>query len=186
MVAYVIIPGIDGSDPHHWQTLWEQEWGSSATRIAPTSWSRPTVADWIRAVERAVERAKATDSDVILIAHSLGCWAAAAWLGETEQQVQGAFLVAPPDRQGAMFPASAAPSFLSIPAQTLPCASTVVASTNDPYGTVEAAEELARTWGSMVNVVGALGHISTASRLGTWDHGRRLLQALAGHRPRAR
>lgn len=181
MVAYVIIPGIDGSDSQHWQSLWEQEWGLSAARIAPTSWSHPDVADWVRSVERAVERATTNDRDVILIAHSLGCWAAAAWLGETERHVRGAFLVAPPDREGAMFPASAAPSFLDVRAQTLPCTSMVVASTNDPYGTIETAEELARAWGSTLNVVGALGHISTASRLGTWDHGRRLLQALAGH-----
>lgn len=121
MVAYVIIPGIDGSDSQHWQSLWEQEWGRAAARIAPTSWSRPDVADWVRSVERAVERATTNDEDVILIAHSLGCWAAAAWLGETERHVQGAFLVAPPDREGAMFPASAAPSFLDVRAQTLPC-----------------------------------------------------------------
>ncbi|MFB7843423.1 RBBP9/YdeN family alpha/beta hydrolase [Microbacterium sp. NPDC056052] len=179
MVAYVIVPGIGGSDAQHWQSLWEQEWALSAARIAPTSWTRPTVADWVQSLERTVDQAAARHGDVVLIAHSLGCWAAAAWLGETDQQVESAFLVAPPDRDGEMFPASAAPSFLNIPAQTLPCTSMVVASTNDPYGTVQHAEELARTWGSTLNVVGPLGHISTASRLGSWHQGQRLLSALA-------
>ncbi|MET7666231.1 alpha/beta hydrolase [Streptomyces sp. NPDC005356] len=41
MVAYVLIPGIDGSDEQHWQSLWEKRWGASAVRIAPTSWRQP-------------------------------------------------------------------------------------------------------------------------------------------------
>ncbi|MFD6309805.1 alpha/beta hydrolase [Streptomyces nigra] len=41
MVAYVIIPGFDGSDEQRWQTLWERQWGASAVRISPASWSAP-------------------------------------------------------------------------------------------------------------------------------------------------
>ncbi|WP_370592034.1 alpha/beta hydrolase [Streptomyces sp. JHA19] len=41
VVAYVIIPGFDGSDEQRWQTLWERQWGASAVRISPASWSAP-------------------------------------------------------------------------------------------------------------------------------------------------
>ncbi len=53
VLAYVIIPGIGGSGGAHWQTLWEDEWGSDAVRIAPASWSEPDLADWVQAIERA-------------------------------------------------------------------------------------------------------------------------------------
>ena len=42
----VIIPGIGGSGPTHWQTLWESD---GSTRIAPSSWDEPDLADWLAA-----------------------------------------------------------------------------------------------------------------------------------------
>ncbi|NUS10737.1 MAG: serine hydrolase family protein, partial [Streptomyces sp.] len=83
MVAYVVIPGIDGSDERHWQSRWEAEWGGAAVRIAPASWTEPDLADWIAAVGAAYGTASAAAGRagaVVLVAHSLGCWAAACWL----------------------------------------------------------------------------------------------------------
>jgi predicted alpha/beta hydrolase family esterase len=177
MVAYVVIPGIGGSSDEHWQTVWERQWGAAAVRIAPQSWSHPDLLDWVAAVERAVDDAEARDSDVVLIAHSLGCWAASTWLnGATGRRLRGAFLVAPPDPAGHAFPSGAASTFVSLEARMLPCPSMVVASTNDPYCPLEVAEGLAAGWGSLLQVVGELGHLNTASDLGSWPRGRELLE----------
>ncbi|MGH3211884.1 MAG: alpha/beta hydrolase [Trebonia sp.] len=35
------IPGIDGSDDEHWQSIWEAEWGRRASRISVSSWALP-------------------------------------------------------------------------------------------------------------------------------------------------
>jgi predicted alpha/beta hydrolase family esterase len=66
--------------------------------------------------------------------------------------------------------------FSPIPRQPLPCASVVVASSNDPYLTMVSAQELASGWGSSFVDIGEAGHINGASGLGDWPEGKRLLR----------
>ena len=74
---YVTIPGIDGSDHEHWQSIWEAEWDQRASRISVSSWAAPELDDWCDAIDRAVQRAGSAGT--VLVAHSLGCLAAARW-----------------------------------------------------------------------------------------------------------
>ncbi|MFJ4160728.1 RBBP9/YdeN family alpha/beta hydrolase [Microbacterium testaceum] len=180
VVGYVIVPGIGGSDDAHWQTRWEQQWGDeTAVRIEPGSWSQPHLQDWVGAIARAFEAVRSRCDGVVLITHSLGCWAAAEWLQQgNHRHPRGALLVAPPDPTDEAFPADAAPTFLSVAAHPLRCPSVVVASTNDPYCDLRVAEELARSWGSDLQVAGALGHLNSASGLGEWPAGREVLDRL--------
>ncbi|MEU5611580.1 RBBP9/YdeN family alpha/beta hydrolase [Streptomyces sparsogenes] len=180
VVAYVIIPGIDGSDGQHWQTLWERQWGTSAVRISPASWSAPDLDDWVDAVQEAYDDASRRDSQVVLVAHSLGCWAASAWLDRNPSSpIGGAFLVAPPDPHGPAFPRQAAATFIEVSAQPLPCPALVVGSADDPYCTPEAAAGFAARWEARWHLAGACGHINSAGGLGSWQHGRELLGSLA-------
>ncbi|MFG2958289.1 RBBP9/YdeN family alpha/beta hydrolase [Streptomyces sp. NPDC048291] len=178
MVAYVIIPGIDGSDDRHWQSRWERAWGDTAVRIAPGSWSRPGLRDWVDAVQAAHDVAAARDDRVVLVAHSLGCWAAAEWLARVRPARVPAFLAAPPDPRGPAFPAAAAPTFLELTARPLPGPALVVASDDDPYGDAAASAALASGWLAPWHSVGAHGHLNSASGLGDWPAGRELLRAL--------
>ncbi|MET8696386.1 alpha/beta hydrolase [Streptomyces bauhiniae] len=179
MVAYVIIPGIDGSDGQHWQTLWERQWGDSAVRISPASWSAPDLDDWVGAVQEAYDEASRRDSRVVLVAHSLGCWAASVWLnGNPSSPTGGAFLVAPPDPRGHAFPRRAAATFVEVSAQPLPCPALVVGSADDPYCTPESAAGFAARWDARWHPAGACGHLNSASGLGSWQHGRELLDSL--------
>ncbi len=183
VVAYVFIPGIDGSDERHWQTLWERESGPSAVRIAPASWSEPELSDWVGSVQRAYDTARARDEtgEVVLVAHSLGCWAAATWLSEAARAapaIRGALLVAPPDPRGPAFPHRAAASFLGLPIRPLPCPTLVVGSEDDPYCTAETAAGFAAAWQARWHLAGAGGHLNSASGLGDWPEGRRLLSTL--------
>lgn len=172
---FVIVPGIDGSGPDHWQSRWEDEWGASATRIAPASWTEPDLTDWCHALDRAAARHRA--GEAVLVTHSLGCLAAGYWLSRTQHGVRGAFLVAPPDAAGPNFPAAEAPSFTTFEAAPLTAPALVVSSDDDPYCTPESARRLAAGWGAGHVSVGAAGHINTASGVGTWEAGRALLTA---------
>ncbi|MEU1146745.1 RBBP9/YdeN family alpha/beta hydrolase [Streptomyces sp. NPDC005863] len=188
MVAYVVIPGIDGSDEQHWQSLWETHWETptvgasaihtSAVRIAPASWSAPDLSDWVSSVQSAYETAARRDSRVVLVAHSLGCWAAAQWLERVRPEKVAAFLVAPPDPAAAAFPRAAAATFLDLTARPLPCPGTVVASGDDPYCDPATAASFARAWGVRYHLVGDHGHLNSGSGLGAWQEGAELLHAL--------
>ncbi|MYX94778.1 serine hydrolase family protein [Streptomyces sp. SID486] len=178
MVAYVIIPGIDGSDERHWQSLWERQWGASAVRIAPASWSRPDLPDWVAAVQAAYEIASQRDSQVALVAHSLGCWATARWLYRARPGGVAAFLVAPPDPQGPAFPREAASTFLGLSARPLPCRSLMVASDDDPYCDPMTSASFAHEWRAQGRLIGRHGHLNSDSGLGDWQEGLELLRTL--------
>jgi predicted alpha/beta hydrolase family esterase len=176
-MRFVIVPGIGDSDSTHWQSIWQAEWGPIACRIAPSSWTRPDLDDWIAAVDRAVSWAE-TD-DVVLVAHSLGCLAAAAWLGEGPRAVRAALLVAPPDPRAPEFPPAAA-AFAGLPAKPVGVPGLVVASLDDPYCRPAAAAGLAKGWRLPVARVGAFRHLNSTSGLGGWQQGRVHLAKLLG------
>lgn len=178
MVAYVIIPGIDGSDERHWQSLWEEQWGGAAVRIVPASWSMPDLSDWVAAVQGAFEIAVRRDSQVALVAHSLGCWAAAHWLDRVRPEGVSAFLVAPPNPQGPAFPRQAASTFLNLSARPLPCRSLMVAGDSDPYCDLMTSASFAHEWRAQVHLIRGYGHINSDSGLGDWASGLELLRTL--------
>jgi len=179
MVAYVVVPGIGGSGAQHWQTLWEERWGEAAVRVSPRSWDEPDLDDWVEAIDRAVIERAASSEGVVVVAHSLGCWAAAEWDARVERTtVAGMLLVAPPDPAGERFPRAAAPSFVGVEARPLRCPSTVIAGSDDPYCSIEVAERFASEWGSIFRTAGEFGHLNAASGLGEWEWGRAVLADL--------
>ncbi|MEU3598908.1 alpha/beta hydrolase [Streptomyces sp. NPDC006798] len=178
MVAYVIIPGIYGSDERHWQSRWEKRWGSSAVRTAPASWSEPDLPDWVAAIQSAYEIAAGRDHRVALVAHSLGCWAVAHWLRETRPDAVTTFLVAPPDTHDPRFPRDAARTFVDLEALPLPGPSLLVASDDDPYCDAETSLSLAKGWQTRALVLEGRGHINSDSGLGDWPKGLELLRGL--------
>jgi predicted alpha/beta hydrolase family esterase len=175
-MQFVMVPGIDGSDADHWQTIWERDLGAAAVRLAPWSWSDPDLADWCDALDRCVP----ADRPSLLIAHSLGCLAVAHWCRRRSAQerrpVGGVVLIAPPDPAGPGFP-TAASTFTGLPVAALPLPGLVIASDDDPYATPEATGQLAAGWGVPVVSVGAAGHLNSASGLGGWPIGWALVTA---------
>jgi len=169
-MRYVMVPGIGGSDVDHWQSWWERELGPDASRISPVSWDAPDEADWLDAIGERV------DGGAVLVAHSLGCLAVTTWLAcNPSSDVAGAFLVAPPDLSRPSFPAAA--SSFSVASARMPVPTLVVASSDDPYGSLVVAREFATAWGASFIDAGALGHINGESDLGSWRQGRDLLAA---------
>ncbi len=169
----LILPGIQGSGPGHWQSLWERQ-DPRVRRVQQRDWNAPRLEDWLQALEAAAADA---GGPVVLAAHSLGCLLGAHWAARTWRTVRGALLVAPPDPDGPAFPAAAA-SFVPVPERPLPFPSVVVASRDDPYGSMDYARRQAAVWGGELVDLGERGHINAESGLGDWPEGRALLQAL--------
>jgi len=159
------VPGLGGSGPGHWQTLWERA-HPGWTRVAQSDWNEPDLELWAGAVAAAVGQG----SRAVLIAHSFGCLAAvraAQMLGET---VAAALLVAPAD-----------PSRFGLEAQVgraLACPAVVAASRNDPWLAWKRAAPLARTWEAALIDLGPCGHVNTEAGFGPWPAGERLLARL--------
>jgi predicted alpha/beta hydrolase family esterase len=174
-VRLLVLPGLGGSGPEHWQTRWEASEPGCA-RVQQREWDRPELGEWLRVVDEVLG---AGEGPVVLIAHSLACALVAhgarrpAW-----SNVVGALLVAPADVDSEVRTPPETRSFSPLPTAPLPFTATVVSSQDDPFVGFERARELARFWGAEFVDAGVIGHINAESGLGEWTEGRRLLRAL--------
>lgn len=168
-------PGIGNSGPQHWQSLWEQS-NPEFVRIVQRDWDNPVCEEWASVLENTVQR---IGSQVVLVAHSLACLAVAHWAAKAHSPVKAALLVAVPNPEGPNFPAEAI-GFAPLPQQHFSFPSIVVASTDDPYGSLAHTQACASEWGSRLVNIGAAGHINASSGLGQWPGGYALLQQLCG------
>lgn len=171
---FLTVPGLGGSGPQHWQTLWQRD-DPSMLRIEQRDWDHPEAGEWSFAIETGVRNAAKA---AILVAHSCGVTAIAHWVHRYETPIAGAFLVAPPDWQRPGVE-PAVRDFGPMPLDPLPFPAMVVASEDDPYCDLERARGFATSWGASFVSAGKAGHINTASGHGPWPEGKRLLTAFA-------
>lgn len=174
MTLVLIMPGLGGSGPLHWQSRWEAL-EPSYQRVHVPDWDRPELEAWLASLDAQVN---AAGHAPIIVAHSLGCLAVAHWAARGGQ-ARAALLVAPPDPSGPEFP-QVAHSFVPVPLLPLGFPTRVVASRDDWYAGFESARRFAAAWGSAFTDVGNAGHINADSGLGDWSAGRRLLAGLLG------
>jgi len=164
----LMLPGFGNSGPGHWQRRWGERFPHAAF-IEQQDWDRPRLDDWVDRIERAIVMAT---RPVVLVAHSLAVPAAvhtAARLKDTK--VRGAFLVAPPDIDENPAVPKEALSFGNVPRDPLPFPSMLIASTTDPFCSLERAAEFATCWGSDFHNAGDAGHINAESGHGPWPEG---------------
>lgn len=177
--AILFVPGLGGSSPSHWQSIWASQIADSF-KVDLGSWDEPHRNTWINRLNLAIHR---TGRPVILVAHSLGCHAVAWWAKfeqpEWANPVVGAMLVAPPEVD--FFPLDERLSrFAPVPSGELPFPSILVASRNDPWVGFETATVLAKSWGSHLWDAGLAGHLNSESGHGEWTEGREILARLIG------
>ena len=168
-----ILPGLNNSGPHHWQTYWETDYGF--TRIQQADWDAPVAAEWIQTIEKTL--ADYPLHEVVLIGHSLACCTIVKWAEQYQHTIKAALLVGPSDTEAPSYPPGTT-GFTPMPLYKLPFPSVVVASSDDFYVRMERAEFFAANWGSRLVKAGALGHINTASNIGRWPQGYTILQEL--------
>lgn len=173
-ISIVTVPGLGGSGPLHWQTLWEHE-NPAIRRVEQSDWDRPNLPDWIKSLESTVANAP---HPVVLVAHSLAVSLVAHWAQTTQQKIKCALLVAPADVDSPANTPEETRGFSPIPLKPLPFPSLVVASETDPFVAIERARLFAKAWGSGFIHAGALGHINSDSNLGLWPDGKAFLQKL--------
>lgn len=176
---FLIVPGLGDSGIGHWQRRWADRL-PNAQIVMQQDWDRPQLLPWAEAVQRQVMMAT---RPVVILAHSLGVIAtvhAAAGIADTK--VRGAFLVAPPDIELHPDVPPETEPFRPIPRAPLPFPSMLVASSNDPYCSVDRAAEFASCWGSDFHLAGEAGHLNAESGHGPWPEGlvmfTRLMQRL--------
>jgi predicted alpha/beta hydrolase family esterase len=168
------VPGLGGSGHGHWQTLWAES-RSDTRRVELDMWNTPDRNAWVTKLDQAIRQ---TQAPVVLVAHSLGCLVVAWWAALSGQPFgwpgAGALLVAPADvdRADAV---SDLRQFGPTPHQPLPFPSIMVASSDDPWISLDKARSLATAWGSHFVDAGPRGHLNAASGLGWWEEGQELL-----------
>ena len=102
------------------------------------------------------------------------------WAASTTRSVRGALLVGAPNPDRPSFPAGIT-GFSPLPMRPLPFPSILVASTDDPYASVDFADACATAWGSRRVSLGPAGHINSVSGYGEWPEGLALLEELSNH-----
>jgi predicted alpha/beta hydrolase family esterase len=181
MTPILIVPGLGGSGPHHWQTYLERSF-PGASRVQQDDWERPDRDVWIERLTAAVEQAPGA----VLVAHSLGCAVVAhAAAARPDLPVAAALLVAPADVDRTHAEVDCLRSFAPMPSAPLPFRAIVVASADDPYMALERARGLSDDWGAEFIDAGALGHINVDAGFGPWPDGERMLRRLITMRSRA-
>jgi hypothetical protein len=176
----LIVPGLYDSGPEHWQSYWERARGD-CRRVQQRDWQTPSRGDWVATLDAEVATMR---KPPVIVAHSLGCCTVAHWAAAATGRIaRGALLVAPSDVEAPSYPAGTT-GFAPMPMQRLPFAAIVVASDDDEYVTPARAAAFAEAWGARLVRIGAAGHINSASGLGSWLEGQRLLEELLA--PQAR
>ncbi|MET0367432.1 MAG: alpha/beta hydrolase [Methylobacterium sp.] len=177
MIETLIVPGLNGSPPGHWQHHWALE-DAGADLVEQENFAEPRLTDWLHALEAGIAACR---PGVILVAHSLGCALVAALARRpAASHVGGALLVAPADVPALAERHPSVRSFEGGGAAPLPFASILVASRNDPFMGFEAAERQAATWGSALFDLGPAGHVNIASGYGFWPDAPTLADGLRG------
>lgn len=149
MVHTVIVPGVGGSEQHHWQS-WLQRQLQSCSRVEQADWHRPVLSEW---VEQLAKHVRSIHGAVQLVAHSFGCLTSLAALKEhpdLTHKIKHLTLVAPanPARFGdAGFARDSTNNYLAYFESLRPIVRTqLLMSENDPWLHVQDAQHLAHCW----------------------------------------
>lgn len=172
----LILPGLGGSGPGHWQRHWVDD-HPDAYLVEQDDWDRPHLDAWIAQVAATARFAPGA----LLVAHSLaGALVAQLALRHPRLDIAGALIVAPADVDDTSMSSAPIAGFGPMPLVRLPFPSIVVASRTDPYARFERSRTFADAWGARLVDLGDSGHINVASGFGRWPDGYRLAAELAG------
>ncbi len=166
--SFLIVPGLHDSNAEHWQSRWQERF--NLPRLIQPDWSTPDIDVWAQALERFVPKLA---EPVVILAHSFGCLATIFAATRLRGKVRAALLVAPPD------PVKFGLDH-RISNHGIPFPSIVVASRNDPWITIDRANEWADRWQSSFVDLGKAGHINSEAGFGDWPEGWDLARSLAG------
>lgn len=170
MLTTVFVAGYGNSTEGHWQYAWHKRISNSYW-VEQADWNSPDCADWVEALDALVQT---IEGPILFVSHSLGGNTIVEWSRKSSANIFGAFMVAVPDVQSEHFPNEIS-GYQTPPLEKLPFPSMVLASTNDPYSTLDRTGYYAQAWGSDQTIVGDLKHVNADSNIGEWPEGLDLL-----------
>ena len=170
--AFLILHGLEGSGPQHWQTWVAERLRERGLRVVypdlPEA-DNPRLERWLAALDR--ELAGLPVSETTVLCHSLG---SLLWLHHaarrTGRPVARALLVAPPQPDEEV---SGSVGFRAVPLDREGVAAgagetRLVCSTDDPWCPAARSQELAGSIGVPVAWLENAGHVNTDAGYGPW------------------
>jgi predicted alpha/beta hydrolase family esterase len=176
----LIVPGLRGHVPEHWQTLLAEATPGART-VPPLENGDMSRAGRVAALEQALA---AIDGPVVLVAHSAGVLTVAHWAAQHQRPIAGALLVTPPDLDASWPEPYPRPDELRangwapLPRTELPFPALVAASSNDYLASLEAVRAMADGWGAELVELGPVGHLNPAAGYGPWPQAAELVARL--------
>ena len=162
---FLILHGLEGSGPGHWQTWLAARLRAGGERVAypdlPDA-DLPTLQAWREALQGELEALP--DGETIVICHSLACLLWLHHVGEGGAQADRLLLAAPPSETAGM-PQIA--GFFPVPLPALTGGARLVSSDNDPY-CPEGARTLYGALGVPIDVIPGGGHLNPEAGYGPW------------------
>jgi len=169
-VAFLLLHGLDGSGPDHWQTWLAERLRARGLRVAypalPDA-SAPRIDAWLAALDDALARMPA---ETTVCCHSLGCLLWLHHAARRARMVGRALLVAPtqPDEED---PPSVGFRPAPLDAEGVAAAAgetLLVCSTDDPYCPPPTSRRIAAAIGVEIDWVVDGGHLNAAAGRGPW------------------
>ena len=163
-MAYLLLHGLEGSGPDHWQSWLARRLRERGELVAypdlPDA-DAPRLEAWLAALEQELARLPLAETTVLC--HSLGCL---LWLHHDGLAVDRALLVAPTQPDEEVPPAV---GFRPLPAPRSAAHETrFVCSTDDPWCPRERSAELARQVAAPLDWVEDGGHLNSDAGYGPW------------------
>jgi predicted alpha/beta hydrolase family esterase len=163
---FLILHGLGGSGPGHWQTWLAARLRADGERVAypdlPDADS-PSLTTWRGALDG--ELAALPAGDVVVVCHSLACLLWLHHVADGGAQATRTLLVAPPSEAGGL---SEFAPFVPTPLPKLAAGARLVCSDDDPYCPEGAAGLYGEPLGIPVDVIPGGGHLIPHSGFGPW------------------
>jgi uncharacterized protein len=164
--SFLILHGLYGSFPGHWQS-----WLAARLRAATERFAFPDLPDadmpslsaWRNALDN--ELAALPDGDVVVVCHSLACLLWLHHVAEGGAQAARVLLVAPPSEAGGV---SEIGPFVPVPLPKLAAGARLVCADDDPYCPEGAAGLYGEPLGIAVDVIPDGGHLNSDTGFGPW------------------
>jgi serine hydrolase len=162
---FLILHGLEGSGPGHWQTWLTARLRAGGERVAypdlPDA-DLPTLQAWREALQGELEALP--EGETVVVCHSLACLLWLHHIGEGGAQADRVLLAAPPS-ESADVPQIA--GFFPVPLPALTAGARLVCSDNDPY-CPEGAATLYGPLGIPIDVIPGAGHLNPEAGYGPW------------------
>jgi predicted alpha/beta hydrolase family esterase len=176
---FLILHGLEGSGPGHWQTWLAARLRADNERVAypdlPDA-DMPSLHTWREALHGELDALPG--GEVVVVCHSLSCLLWLHHVAEGGAQADRVLLVSPPSETAAV-PQIA--GFFPVPLPALATGARLVCSDNDPYCPEGAETVYGEALGIPVDVLPGAGHMNLDAGYGPWPAAE--AWCLSGDRP---